>query len=385
MYLNRADVFRKTRSLALATVALVGGLAPLSYAAGAVQAAPPSRWSVTGSLVNPRQSHTATLLPDGSVLVVGGGFGSVESYDAASGTWSETNPLSTAFFYHSATLLPGGDVLIAGGGADSLKTVELFDPNADAAIRGPSLVKRRQSHTATLLRDGRVLVVGGRRYPSNPLTSWTKSAEIYDPVTGRWSKTGSLESPRIGNTATLLLDGRVLVTGGAPLNQGRPLSSAEIFDPATGRWTPTGSLLTRRFGHSATLLADGKVLVVGGNDSRLAGAVASAEVFDPTSGVWSQAGSLTEVRRHHTATLLTDGRVLVVGGLGLEFPDALPLASAELYDPTTDTWQQTDPLTTARFFHTATLLADGKILVVGGRDEDSTHATAEIYDPSPGR
>jgi hypothetical protein len=229
-----------------------------------------------------------------------------------------------------------------------------------------SLNSKREDNTATPLSDGRVLVAGGAG----------TSAELYDPRTRSWTATGSMAGPRHFHSATLLADGRVLVDGGYDDNN-HPLASAELYDPATGSWTVTGSMAAPRANHTATLLADGKVLVAGGASGKGSGVLASAELFDPGSGTWGVVAAMTEARAFQTATLLPDGEVLVAGG----FPSLLmppPLASAELYNPVTRSWIATGTLVAPRVYHTATLLPDGRVLVVG----NST--SVEVYDPRSG-
>src|SRR6266550_2840859 len=314
-------------------------------------------WTTTGSLATARAAHTATLLPNGKILVAGGvdssGIpASAELYDPATGTWSATGSLATARQSHTATLLLNGKVLVAGGVNISgfLASAELYDPATGIWSATRSLAAARLFHTATLLPNGKVLVAGGQN-SSGVLAS----AEFYDPATGSWSSTGSLGTARNQHTATLLPSGKVLVAGGF---NGSYLTSAELYDPATGSWSSTGSLTTARLQHTATLLPSGKVLVAGGyNGSYLS----SAELYDPATGSWSSTGSLTTARYLHTATLLPSGKVLVAGGYNGSF-----LSSAELYDPATGSWSTTGSLGTARFQHTATLLPSGKVLVVGG-------------------
>src|SRR6059058_666188 len=173
-----------------------------------------------------------------------------------------------------------------------------------------------------------------------------------------WEYTGSLKTARFHHTATLLPDGRVLVVGG---EQGHtPLASAELYDPATGTWSATGSLNTARDSHTATLLPSGKVLVAGGRETDLYSA--SAELYNPATGTWSPAGSFDTGRVFHTATLLHNGKVLVAAGRGRD-SGFIELASAELYDPATGTWSATGSLSTARYDHTATLLPNGMVVV----------------------
>jgi N-acetylneuraminic acid mutarotase len=185
---------------------------------------------------------------------------------------------------------------------------------------------------------------------------------------------------RSTHTATLLTDGTVLIAGG--YNGQRELSSAEIFNPNTEKWTATGSLMNRRQNHTATLLHDGKVLVVGGYGSSQGTflPIAYAELYDPTRKTWTVTGSMNYPRSNHTATLLPNGKVLVVGGEDIHL---LASSSAELYDPTTETWTETGKLNTSRAYHTATLLPNGKVLIMGGYDNNFKFlSNAELFDPS---
>ena len=292
-------------------------------------AATPFQWQYTGSLNTARDTHTATLLFDGRVLVAGGDshgvyLASAELYDPATGTWTVTGSLNTAREDHTATLLSDGRVLVVGGYNTglSLASAELYDPATETWTVTGSLNTGRYLHTATLLANGKVLVAGG----FGNAGGWLASAELYDPATGNWTVTGSLNTSRGDHTTTLLADGRVLVAGG--YNGGLYLADAEFYDPATENWTVTGSLNTARIGHTATLLPDGKVLVAGGIGNDLV-RLASAELYDPATGTWTYTGSLNTAREDHTATLLTNGEVLVAAG----FQAGFDLASAELYDP----------------------------------------------------
>ena len=386
---------------------------------GMVAAAPPALASAelfdpktglfnpTGSMAARRAAHTATLLRDGRVLLAGGNSStsswevSAEVFDPSSGTFSLAGSMAKPRSVHTATLLPEGRVLLVGGSAVS---AELFEPalatlapsgSVSPANPGPSgdtylgrfdptgsLQVARSWHRATLLADGRVLVTGG--------DSAHVAAEVYDPATGAFSLTGSMKVARVGHAAALLSDGRVLVTGGGN-------ATAEVYDPKTARFARTGSMKAVRSGHTATLLPDGRVLIVGGYDSHDA-PVATAEVYDPKTATFARTGSMTTARARHTATLLADGRVLVAGGSNA---DTLALDSAEVYDPKAARFARTGSMTDKRSLHTATLLADGRVLVAGGfahprsdplldelnlgREEASSTGSAEVFDPRSGR
>ena len=338
------------------------------------------------------------------------------------GSWEATGSLATGREYHTATLLPNGKVLVAGG----LQHPQRSRERGTVRSGDRDLDDHRQPRHRTLSSHGDVAAQrqgAGRRGLQRQLGALA-SAELYDPATGTWTATGSLATARYYHTATLLPNGKVLVAGG--LRQRRLiLASAELYDPASGTWTATGSLNTARDCHTATLLPNGKVLVAGGHDGsdlsrarnctiRRAGpgrppaasaphaiitrrrccptarcwsqagltttaTLASAELYDPASGTWTATGSLATARDFHTATLLPNGKVLVAGG----YSDGGYLASAELYDPASGTWTATGSLATARCVHTATLLPNGKVLVAGGSGGGYL-ASAELYTSDGG-
>ena len=252
-----------------------------------------------------------------------------------------------------------------------------------------SLHEARTGFTATLLADGRVLVVGGMdpaetEFPPTHLSS----AELYDPTTGIWTRTGSMAVGRIGHSATLLPNGQVLVAGGPDFEAAQAAEveimgriSAELYDPATGEWTATGSMTTGRGGHSATLLTNGTVLVAGGGYSDDV-AARSAELYDPGSGRWTATSSMGVSRFGHSAVMLPNEGVLVVAGVSLG-SDPVPLSSAEVYDPIDERWTSTGSLATEEFGTIATRLLDGTVLATRGGLDGAT--TVERYDPSTGR
>jgi hypothetical protein len=280
--------------------------------------------------------------------------------------WSYTGNLNTARQYHTATLLHTGKVLVVGGyggnGSECcnyLRSAELYDPATGTWSRTGDLNGARDGQTATLLPTGKVLIVGGYDL------QYLNSAELYDADTGTWSLTANLNTSRGFHTATLLPNGEVLVVGG--YNNGS-LDSAELYDPDTGRWSSTGNLKTGRENHSATLLLNGKVLVTGGygNDDD---PLSSAELYDPATGMWSGTGNLNRVRGWPTTILLPSGQVLT----GDVYSD-----TEELYDPATESWSNTGNLSTERGAYTVTLLPSGKVLAFGGYGI----LTTELYDPA---
>jgi hypothetical protein len=235
-------------------------------------------WSVTGSLNTARILHTATLLQNGKVLVAGGGVApglpnTAELYDPVTGTWSPTGSLAAAHAGHTATLLPNGKVLVSGGtdNFSVLHTAELYDPTTGTWGPAGSPTWARSGHTATLLQNGSVLVAGGIVGPYDADNEFpaASNAELYDPVAGSWRSVGT--AIRLyEHTATLLPSGKVLMAGGYSI---RPIGpgglavtsrGAELYDPAGEAWSYTGYLSVTRVGHTASLLPNGKVLVAGG-------------------------------------------------------------------------------------------------------------------------
>ena len=367
--------------------------AQASTTASASPVAPvPASWTATGDMVEARTNHTATALLDGRVLVAGGvgiqqseGFANIlasaELYDPDTGTWTTTGAMSQLRGLHTATLLPDGKVLVVGGSACSdfdgcpLTSAELYDPVRGTWTTTGSMAEARLGdHTATLLNNGKVLVAGG----SGGAFESMRSAELYDPATGTWSSAGEMVEARSNHTATLLLDGKVLVAG-----SGTEVASAELYDPSTGQWAATGTMSGLWIHHTATRLPDGKVLAAGGGVATDQSGTMTA-LYDPSTGQWTAAGIMIEGRIYHTATLLPDGTVLVVGGANAVI-DPAALATAEIYDPISGSWAATTSMAEARHSYTATLLGDGTVLVAGGTGRGgSTLASTERFDPGTG-
>ena len=384
-------------------------------------------------MADARFDFTATLLNDGRVLVAGGDLGhdkpniydanpralaSAELYDPSTGTWTPTGSMLTGRYRHTATLLPDGKVLVAGGNVNSsgvigidccLATAELYDPSTGTWTTTGSMNAPRVDHTATLLLDGTVVVVGGDSYPNTGLERFP--VERYDPRSASWTAAEVAEGANLighGFTDTLLPDGRVLVEGGS------------LYDPVTGSWSATLGcclggdpdelrrrslpwLMDAYSGEGTfTLLSNGEVLRAGGS-GRVHSAetgytthtlLSTAALYDPVGGGWRATGSMHVGRADAAATLLPDGRVLVMGGN--PGPTRYATASAELYDPATGTWAVTASMAEARFHAIAIPLLDGRVLIVGGAGTEvlidaetmvsvsPTLASAELYDPGSG-
>lgn len=361
-------------------------------------------WSTTGSMAVPRAYHTATLLPNGKVLVIGGrgllavpaaweqagsAISSAELYDPKTRIWSSAGTLRTPRFGHTATLLASGKVLVVGGdltgpssefpaGLDSLSSAELYDPQTNSWSLAASMPTPRAFHTAALLADGRVLVAGGIASTTADQGHVLASAELYDPSANNWIAAAPMPSARWSQSATLLSDHRVLVIGGMDrlfddLLGSIPttgLSTAALFDPVTDSWSPVASMHYARISPSATLLPNGAVLVVGDDGVN----EQTAEIFDPAIEQWSVSPKPEAGRAGHVAALLQTGAVLVAGGLGEP--------SAELFDWHRNAWLSAGALPAIRSGATATVLDNGQVLVAGGFGSVSdAWAGAELYNP----
>ncbi|WP_210415639.1 kelch repeat-containing protein [Bdellovibrio sp. ZAP7] len=263
-------------------------------------------------------------------------------------------------------------------GLITLPSVDTPAPGVYSSKASRSLYpsNRRVRNTATTLQDGRILVIGGVSLDSS--IAALKSVEIFDPTTSRWTDAAPLAQARARHTATLLGNGKILVVGGS--DQSTYYATAELFDPSTNTWSSAGTMTVMRSDHSATLLQDGRVLIAGGATS--AGSfTASMEIYDPATSSWSSAGTnLPEPRMNHAAVLLNSGKVFFVGG---QNPPVV-LTTTAIYDPMgAPTWGAAPTLTTGRAYLTASLLKDGRVVVIGGiASTGNPSPLVNIFDPS---
>jgi hypothetical protein len=348
---SAAGVFPEERrgvaatSLADGRILFVGGYIEAEAAGASAYRWDPidQTFAPAGAPHEPRLGPTATLLQDGRILVIGGLGGSMpelasldsaETWDPATAAFARTGSPQKARAGHTATLLADGHVVVVGGfrlgdGAPkTIRSAEVWDPVSGTFSPTDPLAEARYGHSATLLPDGRVLVVGGVDAGDSGVEI-RASAEAWDPAAGTFSPAGALPDGRVNHSATLLSDGRVLIVGGVGNGWAGLPASALLWDPATESFSPTGALESARSGHTATSLPDGSVLIVGGGGE--GGVLRSAEIWDPTTIAFRPAGSLAKGRTDHTATLLVDGRVLIAGG---DDDNVMFTASAESWSPT---------------------------------------------------
>ena len=320
------------------------------------------RWTEAGTMSTPRIYHTATLLNDGRVLVVGGVYNghyldSADLYDPVTKSWTPTGSLGAARSYHTATLLPNGKVLVIGGysGPGVLASAEVYDPPNGQWSPAGFMNIQRAGHTAALLPNGMILLAGG----GEPCCgSGTTASELYNPATGQSTNTAPMNRGRSGNSAILLSNGSVLVTGIYFDN------TAELYDPTTSRWTMTGSIINPPNNPAVLLPTINKVLLP------------PSSLYDPITGLWSATGSPIINRLGTVSTVLRNGKVLMVGACCDNPTPLVRDTSAELYDPALGVWYLTAPTSVPHRGHTSTLLNDGTVLVAGGGLN-----LAEVYYP----
>jgi hypothetical protein len=306
-----------------------------------------------------RYRPTVTLLSAGAAILITGGFDAsglapktAETYQVATRTFgAATVALQCAHEGHTATVLQNGQVLIAGRDGKT-PCAELYDPVSGTFARTGNMLVNLSNHAAVLLQGGKVLIVGGTVDASGcTLCASTKSAELYDPATGTFAATThTMAEARSSPTATLLASGQVLITGGGATPGGRPSKTAELYDPGADTFTLlTSSMSVERQFHTATVLPGGDVLVAGGLTTvgTTATATASADLYDPTTQTFRTTGPMVSPRLYHTATVL--GNLVLIAGGTTQLSTGVGDGSAELYDSTTGVFTLTGNLATGRY------------------------------------
>jgi hypothetical protein len=330
-------------------------------------------------------SFTVTKLNNGKILVAGGAdfinssyFRSAELYDPVTGMWSLTGNMNVARASHCAVLLQDGRVLVAGGYNEAygsgIASAEIYDPASGAWTSTSGLAQGRGNPCAILLNSGEVLVTAGAVGYGD---IYYHSTEIFNSVSQTWRPAGNMSIDRRGSPSTrlvLLSNGKALIAGGANTR------TCEMFDPATETWSTTGSMIGERHeGFCLASLQNGKVLAAGGNAFYTAVPTAEAELFDPTTGTWQSTTALPQTRTCYYANTLENGKVLITGGV-LGYTWSTVQVSALLYNPENQSWEQAGTLKTARGDHIGVSVQHGRILLLGGLDANSTTlSTAEIY------
>ena len=369
----------------------------------------------TPELTFPRFGHKAFLLDDGRVFVTDGLAKTTyndpnvdvsivipQTYDFETALWALESPTSELqrqlhgewTIDHSSVKLSDGRVLRLETRFDSLSgrvfesETLAFDPADNSWMPLPSPPTQRQGPDIVLLDDGRVLVMGGfdigasgSQFGPAPFVGTT---EIFNPATNDWQQAASMEQPLFRQAAVLLSDGRVLVVGGVFLSDGKESARAEIYDPATDTWTPTEDMATERGEPKAVLLSDGRVLVTGDKSLDFRAVTGKAETYDPDTGAWSSIEDMSKTSTGHTLTLLPDGRVLAAGGVHPTNRHFGAYSTTEIFDPTSNSWSPGPELAQPRIDHSAILLPDGRVLLVGGfvpEDEGYLLTSMEFVTP----
>jgi galactose oxidase-like protein len=357
------------------------------------------------AMTTARANAAAIRLRDGRVLLcggtatgeVGGVLSSAELYDPGARTFTTTGSMTVPRAGQTITMLRNGRVLLTGGVQNAgfrsqLSSAEIYDPAAGTFSATGSMSVPREGHTATMLRDGRVLIAGGSDNGIHTLDS----AEIYDPSSGTFRRTGHLHQPRVAHVAALLGTGKVLIAGGG--RGGMPggyisYDTAEMYDPSTRSFSAMRAhMKSDRVGAAAVKLNDGRVLIVGGKSGRVVTSrhrnlssltpLNTAEIFDPESGTFIRTGDMSAPHYLATATMLDNGDVLVVGGWTIRGPLVVGMRDAEVYQPETNRFVSVGQTNVPRLTNTATLLNDGEVLIAGGvADKALITASVEFYSP----
>ncbi|HEY1173943.1 MAG TPA: hypothetical protein VGH19_21440 [Verrucomicrobiae bacterium] len=333
--------------------------------------------------------HTFTT-SDGRVLMLSGittdvaATKSVSVFDPMTETMTTAGGINSIRAGHTANLLAGDQILVAGGSVRTTpfspvivtNTTEIYTLSTTNSVAGPSMANARISAGSVNLADGRVLVFAGR----NDTTAFVAQSEIYEPSSNSFRLSGVM--PALVNlpTVTLLQDGRVLIYGSST----NDVPAIQVFDPATETFTSVSGLATGRIGHQASLLADGRVLISGGRTVVAGLILKTTEIFNPSTGTFSAGPDMLTARQSFSSTALLDGTVLIAGGQTNTAPNLLASAKAEIFNPVTGTFTAAGVMATNQYFHNGVLLRNGAVLLTGGMPGTTTSLLfkAQLYDPT---
>jgi hypothetical protein len=379
-------------------LAITGAGAPPMAAAGSFQA--------VGSMAEGLYDPVVVTLADGSALVTGGwkyddngenayGTSLAERFDPVTNQFTKLSPMGEAHMSHAAVVLADGRVVLVGGTTGlrdqdtDVLDAEVYDPGTGSFTRTGKMAALRGNPTASLLPDGRVLVAGGW----TPLDPAPPSVEFFDPATGQFTAGPNLLVRRYRHSAVTLPDSRVVLLGGARVDTGDVIKAVEIYDPQHASFSPAGSLVEARHTAQATLLSDGRVLIAGGHGAN--GRLDSVEIYDPGTGKSTVVAHFPKPVGENGLVMLRDGRILSTGGIGGplpggEFTPAAPsvgdLLPAWLIMPGTFEIVPAAPMVQPRDIPDTALLGDGRALILGGLGFDANGkfgplASAEVFVP----
>jgi len=353
--------------------------------------------TTVGDISGPRFNHTATLFDDGKVLITGGtddGYRSLKTTEIflpSTGEWSEGPDMMENRQRHSAEGLPDGRLIIIGGyeggghpslladysgqGNRSFSTTEIFDPDTSTFSIGPSLISGRFWQRSIQLRSGDILVIGGLSVEGGALGK----CEILDVDEMVWKSASPLNLPRARCTASLLKDGRVLVTGGHDGRTKTPFASCEIYDPARDIWEITTPMNFGRGYHGGALLKDGRYLVSGGFSAPGQPDRSDSEVYDPETKTWTMQSDLYFPRHNHESVLLDSGMVIIMGGSNCQTGGCH--STLEFFDPVTGEWEDSFIIVMGRKWVSAVTMTDGSVMITGGMSCGEPTSRTELYTP----